>query len=61
MIMALTLEVLSRLWFEVQRRGIYAVALAGWAGPIVEDVPEVPAAAATEDLRAFHEEAIVGP
>ena len=46
---------------EVQRAGVDAVPLPARPGPIVEDVPEMPTAAAADDLGAAHEEAVVGP
>ncbi len=45
---------------EVERRGVDAIALAGRSGSVVEDVPQVPAAGAAEDLGAAHEQAVVG-
>src|SRR3954447_9863544 len=44
---------------ERERQRVDAVALPRGAGPIVEDVPEMPAAGAAEDLGAAHEEAVV--
>src|SRR5262249_5031143 len=49
-----------RLGLELQRQRVDAVALAVRAGAVVEDVPEVPAARAAQDLGATHEEAVVG-
>src|ERR1700730_161941 len=46
---------------EVKRGGVDAVALARRSGAIVEDVTEVPAARAANDLGAAHEQAVVGP
>ncbi len=46
--------------FEGERGGVDAVALAGGAGAVVEDVPEVPPTAAATHLGAAHEEAVVG-
>src|SRR5436190_22571388 len=45
---------------EVERGGVDAVSLAGWAGTVVEDVAEVTAAVAADDLGALHEVAVVG-
>src|ERR1700749_1401087 len=48
-----------RCWLEGQRGRVDAVALAGRARPVAEDVAEVPAAAAAQDLGAAHEHAVV--
>src|SRR5947209_2264358 len=39
---------------EVERQGVDAVALAGWRGAVVEDVPEVAATAPAHDLGSDH-------
>src|SRR5262249_4763919 len=48
-----------RLRLEVERRRVHAVALPRRLRAVVEDVAEVAAAAAAEDLRAPHHEAAV--
>src|ERR1700690_3616283 len=45
---------------EGERRGVDAVALSVRPRPVVEDVAQVPAAGAADDLGAAHEQAVVG-
>ena len=47
------------LLFELQRCGIDAIAQAGRFGAVLEDVPEMGAAAGAMDLGAAREQAIV--
>src|SRR5207244_10440212 len=44
----------TSLRLELQRRRVYAVAQAGWLGPVVEHVAKVPAAVAARHLGANH-------
>jgi hypothetical protein len=46
---------------ERQRARVDAVPVPGRRGPVVEDVPEVTAAAPADDFRAPHEQAVVRP
>ena len=48
-------------WLERQRARVDAVPVPGRRGSVVEDVPEVTAAAPADDLRAPHEQAVVRP
>src|SRR5439155_16229151 len=57
---SIDLRRLGLIALEAQRRRVDAVALAGRLRPVVEDVTEVAAAGAAEDLRAPHEQAVVG-
>src|SRR5205823_6251920 len=45
---------------EVERAAVDAVALPGRPGAVLEDVTQMPAAAAAHDLGATHEQAVVG-
>ncbi len=40
--------------FEVERRTIHAIAQAGWAGPVVEDVTKMRAAGCAQSFGADH-------
>src|SRR5690606_24988797 len=46
-------------FFEVERRGVDAVAQAGWLRAVLEDVAQVGAAVGADDLGAPHEPAVV--
>src|ERR1035438_5741797 len=48
------------LWFEAQRRGVDAIALAGGRRPVGKQVAQVRVALAAQHLGALHEEAPVG-
>src|ERR1051326_6832413 len=46
--------------FELERNAVHAVAQSGRLGPVLEDMPEMPTAAAAMHLGAAHEKAAVG-
>src|ERR1035438_6387282 len=48
------------LWFETQRGGVDAIALAGGCGAVGKQVAQVRVAFAAQHLGALHEEAPVG-
>src|SRR5690348_12169407 len=51
---------LFRLFDEVERSRVDAIAQSGWLGTILEDVSEMGAAAAAHDFGALHTPAMVG-
>src|SRR5215831_3245023 len=56
---SLGLRALLARGLERQRAGVDAVPVAGLRGPVVEDMAQVTAAAAADDLGAPHEQAVV--